>query len=70
VYVAFYDQLPWFVSELLKKDISNVMVQCRQYSTISCCGLPEKISQIWDPVQVSCCFFRATQFKFRSWYIV
>ncbi len=36
---VFYNKLPWFVSELPEKDISNVVVQCRQYSTISCRGL-------------------------------
>ena len=25
----FYNKLPWFVSELPEKDISNVVVQCR-----------------------------------------
>ena len=29
VYVVFYNKLPWFVSELPEKDISNVVVQCR-----------------------------------------
>jgi hypothetical protein len=27
--VVFYNKLLWFVSELLEKDISNVVVQCR-----------------------------------------
>ena len=39
------------MSELPEKDISNVVVQCRQYSTIICRGLClnylEKISQTW-----------------------
>ena len=35
----FYNKLSWFVSELPEKDISNVVVQCRQYSTISCLDL-------------------------------
>ena len=36
MYVVFYDnKLPWFVSELPEKDISNVVVQCRSYSTIT-----------------------------------
>ncbi len=28
VYVLFYNKLPWFVSELPEKDISNVVVHC------------------------------------------
>ena len=51
MYVVFYNKLSWFVSELLEKDISNVVVQCRLYSTISCRGLClnylKKISQTW-----------------------
>ena len=34
--IVFYNTLSWFVSELPEKDISNVVVQCRRYSTISC----------------------------------
>ena len=54
MYVVLYNKLLWFVSELPEKDISNVVVYCRWYSTISCCGLylnnPKKIlkiSQTW-----------------------
>ena len=39
VYVVFYNELLWLVSEVPEKDISNVVVQCRWYSTISCRGL-------------------------------
>ncbi len=28
-FVVFYNKLPWFVSELPEKDISNVVIQCR-----------------------------------------
>ena len=35
MYVVFYNKLPWFVPELPEKDISNVVVKCRWYSTIS-----------------------------------
>ena len=49
MWVVFYNKLSRFVSELPEKDISNVMVQCRLYSTISCRGLClnylKKISQ-------------------------
>ena len=49
--VVLYNKLAWFVSELPEKDISNVVVQCRYYCTISCHGLclnyPKKISQTW-----------------------
>ena len=49
-----YNKLPWFVSELPEKDISNVVVQCRSYYTISCRGLClnylKKISEVWGPV--------------------
>jgi hypothetical protein len=53
--IVFYNKLPWFVSELPEKDISNVVVQCRQYSRISCRGLClnylKKISQtLWSSV--------------------
>jgi hypothetical protein len=27
--IIFFNKLPWFVSELPEKDISNVVVQCR-----------------------------------------
>ena len=37
--VVFYNKLSWFVCELPEKDISNVVVQCRKYSTKSCRGL-------------------------------
>ena len=33
--VVFYNKLSRFVSELPEKDISNVVVQCGYYSTIS-----------------------------------
>ena len=56
IQVVFYNKLSWLVSELPEKDISNVVVQCRQYSTISCRGLYlnylKKISQMWGPIQV------------------
>ena len=39
MWVVFYNKLPWFVSELPEKDISNAVVHCRWYSTISCSGL-------------------------------
>ena len=47
IQVVFYNKLSWFVSELPQKGISNVVVQCRQYSAISCRDLclnqlPEK----------------------------
>ena len=49
--VVFYNKLSWFVSELPEIDISNVVVQCRRYSTISCRGLClnylKEISQTW-----------------------
>ena len=54
--VVFYNKMSWFVSELSENDILNVVVQCRQYSTISCRGLClnylKKISQTWCPVLV------------------
>ena len=37
--VVFYNKLSCFVCELSEKDISNVAVQCGQYSAISCRGL-------------------------------
>ena len=37
--VIFYDKLSWFVYELPEKDISNFVIQCRYYSTVSCRGL-------------------------------
>ncbi len=33
--MVFYNKLLWFVSELPKEDILNVVVQCKWYSTIS-----------------------------------
>jgi hypothetical protein len=39
VQVVLYNKLSWFISELPQKDISNLGVQCRQYSRISCRGL-------------------------------
>ena len=32
------NKLSWFVSELPEKNISNLVVQCRLYSTINCRG--------------------------------
>ena len=51
VQVVFCNKLSWFVSELPEKNISNMVVQCGQYSTISCRGLclnyVKKIAQTW-----------------------
>ena len=49
--LVFYNKLSWFMFELPEKDISNVVVQCRQLSKVSCRGLClnylKKISQAW-----------------------
>ena len=45
-------QCRWFVFELPEKDISNVAVQCRQYSTISCRGLSELLKKYISNVEV------------------
>ena len=55
MYVLFYNKLPWFVSELPEKDISNVVVHCTSvfYNKLPwfVSELPEKISQTcWSGV--------------------
>ena len=49
--IVLYNKQPWLVSELHEKDISNVVVQCGWYCTISCRGLClsflKNISQTW-----------------------
>ncbi len=51
VQVVSYNNQQWFVSGLPEKNISNVVVQCRKYPTITCSGLcltyMKKISQTW-----------------------
>ena len=42
------------MSELPEKDISNVVVQCRWYATISCCGLCLNYMQ-WSAIRIMVC---------------